>query len=146
MEYQHQVVIDSPVSSVFAYMDDVHLEKEWQPGIQEAYQDPPGDTAVGTRKRYVSEFMGRRIENTYVTKVFDRDRRVVYETTADSVLRARVELVFESAGSGTQVTMAVQAKATGVLRFIPQALLEGTARKDLEASLVLLKKRLEEPK
>ena len=143
MEYQHQVVIDSPVASVFAYMNDVYREKEWQPGIQEAYQDPPGEMAVGTRKRYVSEFLGRRVENTYVTKVFDRDRRVVYETTPDSVLRARVELVFESAGSGTRVTMAVQARPTGVLRFIPKALLEGTARKDLESSLLLLKGRLE---
>lgn len=143
MEYQHQVVIDCPVSRIFAYMDDVHREKEWQPGIKEARQDPPGETVVGTRKGYVSEFMGRRVENTYVTKVFDRDRRVVYETTSDSVLRARVELTFEAVGPGARVTMAVKAKATGVLRFIPQSLLEGTARKELESSLVLLKQRLE---
>lgn len=143
MEYQHQVVIDSPVASVFAYMDDVYREKEWQPGIKEAHQDPPGETAVGTRKSYVSEFLGRRVENTYLTKVFDRDRRVVYESTPDSVLRARVELVFESVGTGTRVTMSVQAKPTGVLRFIPQSLLEGTAQKQLESSMVLLKKQLE---
>ena len=67
----------------------------------------------------------------------------MYESTPDSVLRARVELVFESAGTGTRVTMSVQAKPTGVLRFIPQSLLEGTARKELESSLVLLKKQLE---
>jgi carbon monoxide dehydrogenase subunit G len=143
MKYQHQVVIHSPVSQVFAYMDDVEREKEWQPGIKKASKDPPGPTAVGTRKRYVSEFLGRPITNTYVTSAFEPNKRVVYETTSDSVLRARVELTFEPTDSGTSVTMEVQAKPTGVLRFIPQAILESTARKELEGSMALLKGKLE---
>ena len=143
MEYRHRVVFVSPVSEVFAYMDDVDREQEWQPGIREASKDPPGATEVGTRKRYVSEFLGKPIENTYVTSAFDPNRRVVYETTPDSVLKARVELTFDSVDSGTRVTMQVQAKPTGVLRFIPKAILESTARKELEASLALLKKKLE---
>ena len=143
MKYRHQVQVDCPVSEVFAYMDDVEREKEWQPGIKKASKDPPGPTAVGTRKSYVSEFLGRPIRNTYVTSAFESDRRVVYETTPDSVLKARVELTFEPTGPGTRVTMQVQAKPTGVLRFIPQAILESTARKELEASLALLKGKLE---
>ncbi len=124
-------------------MDDVEREREWQPGIQEASKDPPGPTAVGTRKRYLSEFLGRPIRNTYMVALFEPDRRVVYETTPDSVLRARVELTFEAVGSGTTVIMEVQAKPTGVLRFIPQAMLETAARKELEESMALLKKQLE---
>jgi carbon monoxide dehydrogenase subunit G len=143
MKYRHQVLIKSPVSEVFAYMDDVEREKEWQPGIKKASKDPPGPTAVGTRKRYVSEFLGRSTTNTYVTSAFDTDQRVVYETTSDSVLRARVELTFEQTDSGTRVTMQVKAKPTGFLRFIPQAILESAARKELEGSLALLKKKLE---
>ena len=143
MKYQHTVVVNAPVDRVFAYMDDVAREKEWQPGIQEAYKEPDGPTAVGTRKRYVSEFMGRRIENTYVTKLFEENERVAYESTPDSVIRARVVLRFESMEGRTRVTMAVQGKPTGVLRFIPQGILEGAFRKELEGSLGLLKKRLE---
>ena len=143
MRYQHQVVIATPVSLVFAYMDDVTREREWQPGIIEAHKEPPGETGVGTRKRYVSEFMGRRIENTYVTTRFEPNRRVVYETTPDSVLQAEVELRFEQTGGGTKVTMAVRGKATGPLRFIPKSVLEGVFRKELESSLSLLKKQLE---
>ncbi len=143
MRYQHQVQINSPVARVFEYMDDVSREPEWQPGIKEAYKDPPGDTAVGTRKRYVSEFMGRQVENTYVTTVFDRDERIVYETTPDSVLRARVELTFDATGSGTRVRMAVEGQPAGALKFIPKRILEGVFRKELEGSLALLKKALE---
>ena len=144
MKYQHSVVVNAPVDQVFAYMDDVAREKEWQPGIQEAYKDPVGPTEVGTRKRYVSEFMGRRLENTYVTRLFEPNKRVAYESTPDSVIRAKVLLRFDSMDGRTKVTMAVQGKPTGVLRFIPQALLEGAFRKELEGSLGLLKKRLED--
>ena len=56
---------------------------------------------------------------------------------------ARVELIFQEEGSGTRVTMEVQSKPTGVLRFIPQAILEGTARKEMERSFALSKKELE---
>ena len=143
MEYQHRVVVNAPVSQVFAFMDDVAREAEWQPGIMEAHKEPAGETEVGTRKRYVSEFMGRRIENTYVTTVFQKDERVVYETTKNSVLQAKVELLFGATGGGTEVTMAVRGKPSGPLRFIPKGILEGVFRKELQTSLGLLKKILE---
>lgn len=143
MKYQHHVVVNAPVDRVFNYMDDVSREKEWQPGILKAFKDPSGPTTVGTRKRYVSEFMGKRIENTYVTKLFDPNQRVTYESTPDSVIRATVDLRFEAMGESTKVTMAVQGKSTGVLRFIPMGILEATFRKELEGSLGLLKTRLE---
>jgi len=143
MKYRHQVVIDCPQAQVFAYMDDVEREKDWQPKIKEASKDPPGVTAVGTRKRYVSEFLGRPVRNTYVTRVFEPNDKVVYETTADSVMKARVEITFEAEGAGTRVSMEVEAKPTGALRFLPKTVLEGTAKKELGRSLALLKTELE---
>lgn len=143
MQYQQQIVIRAPVSSVFSFMDDVAREPDWQPGILEARKDPPGETTVGTRKQYVSEFMGRRIQNTYVTTAFDRDRQVTYETTPDSVLQAKVDLHFEPVEEGTRVTMAVRGKPSGPLRFVPQGILEGVFRKELESSLRLLRDLLE---
>ncbi len=143
MRYQEQIVISSPVATVFEYMDDVAREPEWQPSLVEASKEPVGQTVVGTRKRYVSEFMGRRIENTYVTTLFEPNQRVIYETGPGSVLKAKVELLFEAVETGTRVTMAVQGKPTGPLRFIPQSLLEGVFRKELQGSLGLLRRNLE---
>lgn len=143
MDYEHQVFIRRPVPTVFAYMDDVSRESEWQPNIREARKDPTGETIVGTRKIYLSEFMGRRIENTYVTRVFERDVRAVYETTPDSVLQARAELLWEPESGGTRVTMRFRGKATGPLRFVPARVLEGVYKKELESTLDLLKKQLE---
>lgn len=143
MRFQHEIVIQRTVSDVFAYMDDVSREREWQPGILEARKEPSGPTKVGTRKTYVSEFMGRRIENTYVTRVFDLDRQVIYETTPDSVLQGKAELRWETAGSGTRVIMSFDGKVRGPLRFVPQRILEAAYRKEMEKTLGLLKGRLE---
>ena len=98
---------------------------------------------MGTRKHYVSEFMGRRIENSYVTTLFERDERIFYETTPGSVLQAKVELHFEPEGAGARVTMAFRGKLTGPLRFIPQGILESAYRKEMKSTLDLLKQRLE---
>ena len=143
MQYEQQVIIHRPVAEVFAYMDDVSREPEWQSNIVEAYQEPPGPTTVGTRKRYLSEFMGRRIENTYLTTTFEPNERVVYETTPGSALRAKVELGWRSVPSGTEVTMTVAGKVTGALKLIPRRLLERAYRNELETALGLLKERLE---
>ena len=144
MQYDAQIVISCPVSRAFEYMDDVAREKEWQPSLLEAEKVPQGPTQVGTRKRYVSEFMGRRIENIYVTTYVKPNERVQYETTSASAIRAKVDLRFEAEEGGTRIVMAVQAKPTGLLRFIPESILEGVARKELKSSLALLKQRLEE--
>lgn len=144
MRYDAEIVIACPVTRVFEYMDDVAREKEWQPSLLEAVKEPEGPTAVGTRKRYVSQFMGRRIANTYVTTRFDPNERVGYETAPSSALRAKVDLRFEVRGAGTRIVMAVDAQPTGLLKLIPENVLVGVARKELKSSLALLKERLEE--
>jgi hypothetical protein len=124
-------------------MDDVDRESEWQPSIREASKEPVGATTVGTRKRYVSELLGRRIQNTYVTTVFEPNRRVVYETAPGSVLRATAELRFDEVEGGTRVVMAFEGGVTGALRLIPRPILDRAFREELESTLRLLKTRLE---
>ena len=40
------IMIERPPAEVFAYMDDVSREKEWQPNLRSAEQEPPGPTEV----------------------------------------------------------------------------------------------------
>jgi carbon monoxide dehydrogenase subunit G len=140
---EREVFIRRPVEDVFAYMDDVSREHEWQPGILNAWKEPQGPTVVGTKKTYVSEFLGREIRNTYVARVFEANRHVLYETTADSVLQGRAELRWSASGEGTRVSMSFEGRVAGPLRFVPQRMLESVYRKELGKTLELLKGRLE---
>lgn len=137
------VVIQRPLEEVFAYMDDVSHEPEWQPQLVEVEQTPPGPTREGTRRRYVTEFLGKRLENTYVVVGYEPNRRVVLQTTPDSVLDASSEIRWDEVDGGTRVSMMVDGKATGALRFVPDALLEATFEKEVRSALARLKERLE---
>jgi uncharacterized membrane protein len=137
------VVIQRSPAEVFTYMDDVSREHEWQPNLRSAEQNPPGPSKVGTRKRYVSDFMGRTVENTYMVTAIEPGRRIAYQTDKDSTIDAKTEVVYEPHGAGTSVTMSVEAKPKGVLRFLPAAMLEAASRDEMEAAMARLKERLE---
>ena len=140
---KHSITIERPVTEVFTYMDDVSRESEWQPAIRSARAEPEGPSAVGTKKHYVSEVMGREVKNTYVTKVFEQDKRVVYETTPDSTVRATASFTWERTASGTLVTMSLQGEPKGVLRFVPRGVLDKFYQQEIEATLKRLKSCLE---
>ncbi|MEE2900174.1 MAG: hypothetical protein VX815_17065, partial [Gemmatimonadota bacterium] len=61
VRHSDSIFIQRAVADVFAYMDDVRLEHEWQPNLRDAEQAPPGAAAVGTRRHYVTDFMGRPV-------------------------------------------------------------------------------------
>ena len=137
------IVIKRPPEEVFAYMDDVAREKEWQPNLSSATRDPAGPTQVGTKKRYVSSFLGNDLTNTYVVQELDVGRRIVYETTSDSAISASNEITCEGVEGGTKVTMIIGGKPKGVLRLVPRAVLETTYKDQLKTTLRRLKKCLE---
>ena len=137
------IVIECAPAEVFSYVDDVTREHEWQPNLESAEQEPAGETRVGTRKRYVSTFMGRETKNTYAVTELEPGRRIVCETTGDSTIEARSEVVCESEGSGTRVTMHIEGKPKGALRFVPRQVLEAAYREELESTLARLKEQLE---
>jgi carbon monoxide dehydrogenase subunit G len=124
-------------------MDDVSREREWQPNLRSAAQEPPGPSEVGTRKRYVSEFLGREIENTYVVVEVEPGGRMLSQTTRDSAASVRTEVTWEGEGAGTRVTMTVEGRPGGLMKLMPRAMLEAAYRKELSASLQRLKECLE---
>ena len=106
-------------------------------------QEPEGPTLVGTRKRYVSDFLGRRVENTYVAVEVDPGRRVRYESTRDSSVDASMEVTWAPAPEGTRVSLRVEGRPKGVLRFIPKAVLQEAWQSQLRTTLDRLKECLE---
>lgn len=141
--HEASVVIHRPVEDVFEYMDDVSREHEWQPQLEDAQQLPPGPATVGSRRRYVSQFMGKRVENTYIIRTYEPNRRLLLETTPDSTINVTTEIRWESVPGGTKVTMSLDGSAKGPLKLVPRRLLSAAFAKDLERALTRLKERLE---
>lgn len=138
------MTIRKPLSDVFAYMNDVSREREWQPNLREAEQTPAGATRVGSRRRYVSNFMGRSLENTYEVTAYEPDRSVSLETRGGATMDAKSEIRWRTVAEGTEVTMSIDGKPKGALRFIPGPMLEAAFDQELRDALERLKKILED--
>jgi len=141
--YEQSIHIRRSVEEVFAYMGDISREHEWQPHLVEAEQTPPGPTVVGTQRRYVSEFMGKRLQNTYVVQQLEPHERLVCRSTPDSAVSATTVLTWTPEADGTRVSMALDGEAGGALRFVPARMIEAAFRKEVDSALALLKERLE---
>lgn len=142
-EYEYSIVIERPVEEVFEYMQDIDREPEWQPNLLEAEQTPEGVPAVGTRRRYVGQFMGQRFENIYINTAYEPPHRIAYRTAAQSSTRAVGEVTWQAVAGGTRVTMRVEADLGGPLKFLPRTLIVSLARRELGASLARVKALLE---
>ncbi|NIR45991.1 MAG: hypothetical protein GWN99_16315 [Gemmatimonadetes bacterium] len=145
MEYEYSIEIDRGVEDVFAYMQDIEREAEWQPNLREAVQRPPGEPAVGTERRYVSEFLGKTFRNVYVFTGYEPNRRVAYESTPESDTRASGMITWESLNGGTRVTMRVSVQPGGLLRFVPRSLIASVGERELAHALARVKANLENP-
>jgi uncharacterized membrane protein len=143
LRYESSIIIDCPVDRVFEYMQDIDREREWQPNLREARQSPGGEPGVGTRRRYVSEFVGKRFENVYVNAVYEPNRRVAYKSAPESDTQAEGEVIWEAVDGRTRVTMRVAVQVGGLLRFVPKKLIASAGKKELDDALARLKARLE---
>jgi len=141
--YEESIVISRPVADVFAYMNDIHREHEWQPAIKAVEQIPPGPQRVGTTRKYHSSFMRKKLTNVYVNRIYEPNRRVVYESTAESNVHATGDITFESLAAGTRVTMALEVEPPRVMKLVPKTVFEKASRKELRDSLKRLKHNME---
>jgi uncharacterized membrane protein len=90
LELEDSIVISRLVEDVFPYMDDIEREHEWQPHLKEWKQTPdPRKNGVGTVRRYVNHYMGRRFTNAYIITEYEPNKKVMYESTADAAVQAK---------------------------------------------------------
>lgn len=143
LTYECSIVIRRTAEDVFAYMQDIDRERDWQPNLREARQVTPGEPAVGTERRYVSEFMGKRFKNAYVNTVYEPNRRVAYRSTPESDTQAAGEVTWEPVQHGTRVTMRVEAEVGGMLRFVPKSIIQSVGKRELMEALERVKTRME---
>ena len=74
MREEHEVVVERPVSEVFAYITDVSNLPEWQAGVLETRAEGDAPLRVGSRFTERRRFLGRHIESTIEVTEHEPDR------------------------------------------------------------------------
>jgi carbon monoxide dehydrogenase subunit G len=141
--YQEHILIQRDPADVFDYMGNIENEREWQPGVRQAEQIPPGPQRVGTRRRYVTSFLGKKFKNEYVNTIYERPYHVVYESTPESDLQAMGDITVQAVAGGTLVTMRIEVGIPRALKLVPRKMVEKASQKELVSSLQRLKSILD---
>lgn len=134
------IVINRPLSDVFASLADLEKNVIWRSGTVEAKKTSPGPIGVGTTYRMVNSAFGRRMEGEAEVTEFEPNRRCV--TKNRSGVEIETERIFEPIEGGTRVTFFVKADLTGFFQ-LAEPLVAGMGRRRLESDVADLKDLIE---
>jgi uncharacterized protein YndB with AHSA1/START domain len=135
------VVIKRPIEEVFAYVANPENAEQWAGPVTESKQTSEGPVGVGTTSTRVTEFLGRKSENTYEVTEYEPNRKFAEKTTSGS-LQSTELITFESVDGGTKVTVAGEVEASGFIKMA-EPLFARMAKRQLETDISNLKDILE---
>ena len=141
LELEDSVVINRPVEEVFAYMDDIEKEHEWQPYLKEWEQSPdPRRNGVGTIRRYENHYLGRSFTNVYVITEYEPNKRVMYRSTPEAAVQAKGGQMWEVVKEGTKVTFVFEPELGDFWGYIPKFIVRRIYMRTLTSNMARLKK------
>jgi len=138
--FKHQVVIQKPLSKVFAYATDLKNNIQWQKNLEKLNITSGNSTGPGATYHLVNRIMGQRVEVNGIISEYEVDRQCVYKVISGPVT-GQSRLTVEPSDSGTKVTIEAEADLS-MFRFL-KSLVAGKAKKQLSCDLKLLKDVLE---
>ena len=117
MTEEHELVVNRPVSEVFAYITDVSKLPEWQAGVLDARRETEAPLGVGSRFTERRTFLGRQIESTIEVTEHEPDR-VFSVKVASGPVPLEVRHTFEGTdGGATRIRIVGRGDPAGLFRM-----------------------------
>jgi uncharacterized protein YndB with AHSA1/START domain len=137
---ERTITINRPVDEVFRFLADGTKAKLWRSGVLDV--DLVSGAGLGARySQVVKGPGGRRIPADYEITAFEPDAKIGFRATAGPV-RPEGSFTFESMGTGTILTFALQAELSGWKRIVMGGAVQSTMGAEM-AALDRLKDLLE---
>jgi uncharacterized membrane protein len=140
-----QVEIDRSITDVFRATTDVPRWSQWQVRFVEVEKVSPGEFALGTKIRTVSEALGKRFEMQSEVTEFLLNEAITFSGSSETLTYSS-KWSFESLGDKTtrvSVRMESRANPKAVLAKLVHPWLSRVFRKRLEADLESFKVMLD---
>lgn len=139
MELAADVIIERPVSEVFAYFADLERAPEWAAPVVARRKTTPGPVGVGMKFHAVDHVPGRNVEYDVEVTAFERDRRMA--ATLGQPMAGSWEVQFAEAAGGTRMGIRADMTPPGPEFLTP--LVGGWMRRAIRKDLATMKERLE---
>ena len=140
-EFEIVVVIDRPVTDVFAALVDVDRTPDWNPGVTEVRRTSDGPVVVGSTTVYVGRFLGRNFESPSKCTDYVADEKFISKS-ASGPFDLEVANYLESVDGGTKLTTVYRGESKGFFRLAEPVVVR-LAKKQFETAAESLKALLE---
>jgi uncharacterized protein YndB with AHSA1/START domain len=132
--------INRPIEDVFAVLTDPEKTATWSSNAVEEHWTTPGPVAVGSRRRAVTRFLGRRAENEAEVTQLEPNRKWTLRSVSGTPWE--VSATFEPVEGGTRVDWIWSFGFGGLLKLL-DPLMVGVLRRMSARDLARLKDMME---
>jgi uncharacterized membrane protein len=139
--FEMSVAINRPAADVFKALTDFDSYKKWMSGVIESKILSASPMGVGSQYRFVSEFMGQKVESEGEVTEFNPPTRYAWKSIKGPFPMEETTTL-ESAGGSTTVKIATKAELGGFFK-LAEGMVIGQAKKQFEADYQKLKEMLE---
>lgn len=143
INYSSSIVIERPISQVFAFLRDVHNANNWQSSVIRSTALSEGSLSLGTRFKQDIRVLVTHLHTICEIVEFEPPTRMSYRTVSSSgPLHYSGTFTLEDLGDSTQLTAAVATNLTGGLRFV-EPFFAGEVRREMGNEMMRVKETIE---
>ena len=126
-----EAVINRPLTVVADYVMDPSNAPEWYDNISSVEWDTPPPLAVGSRMRFVAQFLGRRLAYTYEVVALEPRERLVMRTS-QGPFPMETTYVFTAEGDRTRITLRNRGEPSGFASVAAPVMTKAMRRANLK--------------
>ena len=138
---ESSTTIKRPVEDVFGVLSNPENDPKWQSGSLEAKQTSTGPIRVGTTARFVSKFLGRRIEVEGEITEFEPNRSFAARSKSGP-FPLQLSVTFEPIEGGTRVNTTIEGEPGGFFK-LAEPLIVSVSKRQSQSDLDNLKDLME---
>jgi hypothetical protein len=137
-----EIVIERPREEVAAFAADPGNATAWYKNIKAVEWESPPPAVVGSRVRFVAQFLGRTLEYTYEIRTLETGRRLVMSTSEGPFPMETTYEWSEEGGGVTRMSLRNRGEPAGFAKLSAPVMARAMRRAN-EADLRRLKALLE---
>lgn len=139
--FEFSVTINRPAADVFKTLTDFGSYKKWMNGVIESTILSAGAMGVGSKYRFVSEFLGQKIESEGEVTAYEPPNKYAWKSLKGP-FPMQETTTLESNGNSTTVKIMMTAELGGFFK-LAEGMVISQAKKQFESDYQRLKEMLE---
>lgn len=141
VKIETSIMINRPIEEVFTFVANPVNAAQWAGPVTESRITSEGPVGVGTTSTRVTQFLGRKSEDTYVVTEYKPNHKFAEKATSGNLHTEEI-FTFKAVNGGTEVNLVGEVEATGFIKMA-EPVFARVAKRQVETDIQNLKDLME---